>query len=121
MMERGRETSPDFSMKLPLSYDAMNEATTWWHWDPVTETAAIQTEQNVDTLIDWNRKQANEVGKTFIGEEGGPGTKVASLPMIVLQMLEAEGRGPTQDWPAFCRWLQDPDNRFFRTHEARLL
>lgn len=108
-------------MKVPLSYDPLNQATTWWHWDPVTETAAVQTEQNVDGLLDWNQKLANEAGKRFFGEEGGPGTKVASLPMIVLQQLQAEGRAPNQDWKAFCRWLQDPDNRLFRTHEGRLL
>lgn len=108
-------------MKVPLSYDPLNGATTWWHWDAETETAAVQTEQNVDDLLDINRGMANETGKKWIGEEGGPGTLVAKLPMIVLHQLQAEGRAPNQDWKAFCRWLQDPDNRFFRTHEGRLL
>lgn len=70
-------------------------------------------EQDTSTLLDWNRKQANEVGKRF-----GEFTKVASIPMPLY--MDLKKKGILDDVKAFRRWLNDPDNRFFRTHEAHL-
>lgn len=70
-------------------------------------------EQATDYLLDFNRKQANEAGKRF-----GEWAKVASLPMTLFMKLKAEG--VLDDPKALKRWLNDPDNRYFRTHEGRL-
>lgn len=70
-------------------------------------------EQATDFLTDFNRKQANEAGKRF-----GEWAKVASLPMTLYLKLKQEG--VLDDPKALKRWLNDPDNRYFRTHEGRL-
>ncbi len=43
----------------------------------------------------------------------GEGQRVASIPMTVY--WELKRRGVVDDQGALRRWLNDPDNRFFRT------
>jgi hypothetical protein len=70
-------------------------------------------EQDVTKTLDLNRKQANDAGKRF-----GELTHVARVPNVVL--LDLKKKGILDDWNALKRWLNDPDNRYFRTHEGSL-
>ena len=51
----------------------------------------------------------NEAKRTM----DGLGRKVASIPLVVWNDLQK--KGITRDKAAFKRWLNDPDNKFFRT------
>lgn len=44
--------------------------------------------------------------------------RVAQIPMLVY--LDLVKRGVTKDPKAFSRWLNDPDNRYFRTAPGRV-
>jgi hypothetical protein len=44
--------------------------------------------------------------------------RVASLPMVVY--FDLKKRGILDDPKAFSRWLNDPDNRFFRTAPGKV-
>lgn len=83
------------------------------YYDNDTDKASYVAEQDTSVLLDLNRKQANEQGKRY-----GEWTKVASLPMTLWVKLKQEGI--LDDAKAFKRWLNDPDNRYFKTHEGRV-
>lgn len=111
-------TPPLFSMsKKVVSYDPLAQATTWWDYDPHTNESLIWTEQPVDQLVDFNKKLSNEAGKTF-DKKHPLGTKVATIPPLIWANWIRTGK--YKDKAFVKRWLNDPDNRFFRTHEARL-
>jgi hypothetical protein len=105
-------------MKKPISHNPLTGSTTWWHFDEASEEIGIQTEVPVQPLLDLNQKFSNEVGKKWIGDEGGLGTLVARIPLLLLQ--EWERTGKIHDQVYLTRWLNDSDNRKFRTHEGIL-
>jgi hypothetical protein len=51
-------------------------------------------------------------------------TKVASIPLIVVQQLAKKGimnqAGGIKDKVRFRKWLNDPDNRFFKTYNGTI-
>ena len=51
-------------------------------------------------------------------------TKVASIPLVVVQQLAQKGNmnqaGGIKDKEAFKKWLNDPDNRFFKTYNGNI-
>ena len=104
-------------MKKIISQNPLTGSTTWWSEDRETGESLVQTVQNVDTLLDWNKKLANEAGKTF-DKQHPLGTKVASIPMTLYGEWLRDGRD--RDEAFVKRWLNDSSNLFFRTHEAKL-
>lgn len=70
----------------------------------------IATSQDVTAIIEANKRAANAVDKH---QKYGEWSKVASIPMAVYHDLKQQG---IVDDPArFKRWLNDSDNKFFRT------
>ena len=100
-------------MKRVIDYDPQTGISHVLYHDESDGVSRYVAEQAVDTLLDFNRKQANEAGKRF-----GEWAKVASIPLTIYNDLKA--KGILDDAKAFKRWLNDPDNRYFRTHEGRL-
>ena len=51
-------------------------------------------------------------------------TKVASIPLVVVQQLSKQGimtnAGAIKDKVRFRKWLNDPDNRFFKTYNGTI-
>ena len=81
----------------------------------------LQTEQNVDALIEQNKKEYNNAetkwsDQLFVN-------KVASIPFTAIDKLNKQGimKGFTVlDQKKFFAWLNDPDNLFFRTKKGHL-
>lgn len=71
---------------------------------------SLETVQDVSPIIENNRAQFNAVDERA---KWGEGQKVASIPMSLFHKLKREGI--LDDQAAFRRWLNDPENRFFRT------
>lgn len=84
-------------------------------------------EQDVQAIIDQNKEERND------GRNDGRNEmrKVASIPLVMVEQLRnrpwSEG-GPidlnllgidVEHTMRFNRWLNDPDNRAFRTNNAR--
>jgi len=70
----------------------------------------IATSQDVTKIIEANKRSANAVDKH---QRYGEWSKVASIPMSVYYDLKQQG---IVDDPArFKRWLNDGDNKYFRT------
>ena len=82
----------------------------YWH-EHDDGSVTVQTTQQVDDVIDANRGSFNQVDERA-GWKGDM-HRVASIPMSVYYHLKAQGI--IDDPVALKKWLNDPDNRFFRT------
>lgn len=82
-----------------------------WHYDDATDTATIETVQDVEGVLELNRAEYNATDERARYKDGAH--RVACIPMVVLQDLRKRG---IADDPARMRaWLNDPENRYFRT------
>lgn len=82
----------------------------------------IKQSQDISQIVENNKSEYNSYdtrakwGDTL-------NNKVASIPLTVFQDLEKQGitRGFTViDMPRFKQWLNDPNNRVFRTRPGRI-
>jgi hypothetical protein len=81
----------------------------------------IEVVQDVSDIVEKNKKEYNN-NSTKWGDELFD-NKIASIPMTVVDKLNQQGimRGfHVLDQKAFFKWLNDPDNRFFRTKQGRI-
>lgn len=80
----------------------------------------IRTTQDVTAIVEQNKAQYN-VGS--VHDKWGDLTKVASLPFTIVDTLNRKGimRGfAVIDEKEFRIFLNDPENRFFRTRPGRV-
>ena len=75
----------------------------------------IATSQDVTAIVEANKRARNEMDRH---QKHGEWSKVASIPLSVLYDLKA--RGIADDPKKMKAWLNDPDNRAFRTRDARI-
>jgi hypothetical protein len=101
--------------RLILNHDPSNGITTYYHYDQATGLSEVWDEQDVDTIIEHN-KRSQTADRGRFGD--GLGDRVATIPLVVLGELDRQGI--TRDRKAFARWLNDSDNRFFRTNTIRV-
>lgn len=84
----------------------------FFHWDDDKDDFLIETVQDVEPTLEFNKAQFNEF--TSSRDKWGDGmTKVASIPLSVY--MDLVKRGIAHDDAAMKRWLNDPDNALFRT------
>lgn len=93
--------------------DPLTGITRYWHVKENGEFV-IETEQRLD-VDDSNTTQRNMTDKRT---KWGDVNKVASIPLSVYYSLKREGIA--DDPAALKKWLNDPDNRVFRTREGTL-
>lgn len=80
----------------------------------------IRTSQDVTDIVEKNIAEYNSKS---VHDKWGDMTKVASLPFTIVDKLNREGimRGfAVIDEQRFRQFLNDPDNRFFRTRPGRV-
>ena len=81
----------------------------------------LEVVQDVSDIVERNKKEYNNNSKKW-GDDVFD-NKIASIPMTVIDKLNQQGimRGfHVLDQKAFFKWLNDPDNRFFRTKQGRI-
>lgn len=100
-------------MRKVLDHDPNTGISHVFYYDTETDEATITAEQDVDDVVEFNKAQFNEQHGRW-----GEFTKVASLPLVVYHDLQK--KGILDDRKAFKRWLNDPDNRFFRTRPGHV-
>ncbi len=103
-------------MKRILS-SAPGKVTTWeTHGD---ETHVV-TRQEINPILENNKRAAND------WEKGGYQTgskhhhQVADIPVAVYFDLVKKLGDPKHNLAAWKRWLNDPENRFFRTTAGKI-
>jgi hypothetical protein len=86
-----------------------------WHYDEETDKATIETRQDVSAIIEENK---NEYAQIDERARWGEWTRVASIPMSVYFQLKREGK--LDDDAYMKRWLNDPENKYFRTRSGEV-
>jgi hypothetical protein len=85
-----------------------------FHYDPASDTFAIASKQDITALAERNKAEYNAApsrhGEHFVRYASIPGNVYADL----------QRRGIADDEKAFKAWLEDPDNRVFRTRPGRI-
>ena len=105
------------SMKRVLDYDSATGITQWFHFDEITGDIGLETKQDVTAIIEGTKGEFNPVGERAPWK--GDVHKVASIPMSIYnELMKITNNG--KDQKAFNKWMNDPDNRVFRTRPGRV-
>ena len=78
----------------------------------------IETRQDISAILEQNKKEYNSYDERAKWSDHLFGNKVASIPLTVIDDLNAKGimRGfAVLDEKRFKAWLNERDNRVFRT------
>lgn len=105
-----------FSRLMDVDPDTGTE--TWFHYDAVTEECTVETKRDLQHVIDDNKVIFNEFDERARWRGDGGQNRVASIPDFIWYDLVK--RGITRDKKAFRKWLNDPDNRAWRTRPGRV-
>lgn len=102
--------------KKLLSHDPETGVSKIFHADDNGNSFVIQTQMAapaVESIIEANKTNYNDAAGRW-----GNGKIVASIPIHIYWDLKK--KGIADDDAAMKRWLNDPDNRFFRTRPGRI-
>lgn len=101
-------------MKKLLDYDAFTGITQHFHYDDANDTFTIETHQDMTGLVEANKQAL----KDNHGKRWGNHRVAARIPASIYAQMVAEGKDRD---PAYLRrWLNDPDNAYFRTFPGRI-
>jgi hypothetical protein len=78
----------------------------------------IETRQDISGILEQNKKEYNSFDEKARWSDDMFGNKIASIPLTVIDDLNAKGimRGfAVLDEKRFKAWLNERDNRVFRT------
>lgn len=100
--------------KRLFDHDPLTGITRWFHFDDAENAFYIQTNQETEDIIDQNKREANDAASGWSGDWH----KVASIPLTIFMQLQKEGI--TDDQEALKKWLNDPNNAYFRTKHGNV-
>ena len=87
-----------------------------WHYDDATDEAVIETIMDVSGVVADNQQKFNQFDERANWK--GDMHHVASIPMALFYKMKAEGK--LDDQAYMKRWLNSPENRFFRTRPGKV-
>lgn len=93
-------------LKRVLDYDPTTRTKTTFHYDWKTDDIYLQKQQDCEPVIEDNKTWINHV------DQRNDFRRVASIPLSVYYQIPLDVR---RDGKALKRWLNEPDNRAFRT------
>ena len=96
-----------------FDYNPETGITEIFHYDEITGNFTIEERQEVTNLVEQNKYLANEDTGRFTETH-----RVASIPLTIYWSLKQQGI--LDDDKKFRAWLNDPDNRMFRTKMGRV-
>ena len=81
----------------------------------------INTYQDCEPILEENKKAFNNYGSKLTPGKSDEGVRVASIPLNVWNQWMQETNGEIQrDHNLMKRYLNDPDNKYFRTTPTRV-
>ena len=104
-------------MRRVLDSDPETGITQWFHFDDVTGDFGLETRQDVTALIESTKGAFNPVDERAPWK--GDLHQVASIPMTIYHEL-AKISNNFKDQRVIRKWLNDKDNRVFRTRPGRV-
>ena len=105
------------SIKRVLDSDPATGITQWFHFDDVTGDFGLETRQDVTALIESTKGAFNPVDEHAPWK--GDLHQVASIPMVIYHEL-AKISNNFKDQRVIRKWLNDKDNRVFRTRPGKV-
>ena len=87
-----------------------------WHYDAEKDEAVIETIIDASQIVSDNKDRFNSFDEKANWK--GDMHHVASIPMALFYQMKAEGK--LDDQAYMKRWLNDPDNRAFRTRPGEV-
>ena len=99
-------------MKRIFSKDEGTGITKFWHVKGNGEYV-VETQQNVSAIVEANKRQYNDTPNKHSDLN-----KVATIPLSVY--YELKRKGIADDPKALKKWMNDSDNRVFRTRAGTL-
>ena len=104
-------------MKRVLDYDPVTKIVQHYHHDEFTGDVGLETVQDVTAIIEYNKIIYNQFDER--ARWGSGPIKVATVPGIIHdKLLKLSNNG--KDQKALNRWMDDPDNRVFKTRPGKL-
>lgn len=107
--------------RIPIDFNPLTGLWTYWSYDEAADETQISYEQDVEPLIEQNKRLYNDAGH-FRGENNDF-WHVATIPAgVQMKWLVEEGIDvwKPDDWPAVKRKLNDPEYRYLRTGHFRV-
>jgi hypothetical protein len=107
-----------------FDYNPVFGITRYSYYDPDKDELHIETVQDVEPLLELNKAQFNSTDEHARYADGM--NKVATIPLHILEDLIQKGilvpgkHGDGNGNKRFKAWLNDRDNRLFRTRPGRL-
>jgi len=81
----------------------------------------IETQQKVDHILEHNKRKSNSYEKgSLIGNTQKHQQHIAEIPVTIYYELVKKYGTIQQNPKDWKKWLNDPDNRFFRTGGGKL-
>lgn len=102
--------------------DPLTRSVQTFHYIDGTDKVVMQDTQDVTAIVEANKAVRND--PAMQPSKKSELRRVASIPMNIWQYLrttwERQGLGWEERQAAMKRWLNDPDNRAFRTDNSRV-
>ena len=106
--------------KRLVQKDAVTGKETWAHFDEDGKMI-FESSQDVSSLISKNTAERNEYRSGSLqGNTQRHQQKVAEIPTALYHQLIKELGQPKDNPTGWRKWLNDYDNRFFRTSGGRV-
>jgi hypothetical protein len=84
-------------------------------------TVTVNTVQDAQPIVDEAKQAANAYGSPLTHGKQYNGMRVATIPFNVFEMWMKETNGAIQKDPKLLKkYLNDPDNKYFRTTPTRV-
>lgn len=97
-----------------FSHDPMFGVTKFWHYDDDTDIATIETQQDIEPLLEVAQDSRNQNA----GTRWGDGRHIGFVPQV--QLAEWYATGQINDQAALRKWFNASDNRRFRTMPGKV-
>ena len=95
--------------------DAALGMTQYFHYDDDKDEFTIETRQDVSSLVELNKSKFNQIDEKA---RWGELSQVASIPLNIYYDLKK--KGILDDKKKLRAWLNDSDNRAFRTRPGQV-
>jgi len=99
-----------------FDFDPVTGTKKIWHYDADKDEAVIETIFDTSNLVETNKAMFNAVDERANWK--GDMHLVASIPMELFMKWKSEGK--LDDQAFLKKWLNDPDNRLFRTRTGEV-
>ena len=99
-----------------FDFDPVTGTKKIWHYDADKDEAVIETIFDTSNLVETNKAMFNAVDERASWK--GDLHLVASIPMELFMKWKSEGK--LDDQAFLKKWLNDPDNRLFRTRPGEV-